>query len=112
MKDRGGRYRGFNLPVGGTYTQMKHQTSTASEARDVTKRIAYLLHRFPAITDTFIKREIRSLQKAGTHVEVISVWKPRERETTPSIMSEWKAETHFVLPRPIVSIVWIVLTSA
>jgi colanic acid/amylovoran biosynthesis glycosyltransferase len=76
------------------------------------KKIAYLLHRFPAITDTFIKREIRSLQKAGTHVEVISVWKPRERETTPSIMSEWKTETHFVLPRSIVSVVWIVMTSA
>ena len=36
------------------------------------KRIAYLLHRFPGTTDTFIKREIRCLQKLGTDVQVIS----------------------------------------
>lgn len=76
------------------------------------KRIAYLLHRFPAITDTFIKREIRALQGAGTHVEVISVWRPREVETTPSIMLEWKTDTHFVLPRSIISILLIVLACA
>lgn len=63
------------------------------------KKIAYLLHRFPAITDTFIKREIRSLQKAGTHVEVISVWKPLNRETTTAILAEWASDTYFLLPR-------------
>src|SRR5664280_1586594 len=68
------------------------------------KRIAYLLHRFPAITDTFIKREIRSLQIAGTSVLVISVWKPNERETTPDILSEWAEDTRFILPRPGLSI--------
>jgi glycosyltransferase involved in cell wall biosynthesis len=68
------------------------------------KRIAYLLHRFPAITDTFIKREIRSLQFAGTDVIVISVWKPNERETTPDILSQWAADTHFLLPRSALSI--------
>lgn len=62
-------------------------------------KIAYLLHRFPATTDTFIKREIRSLQKAGTEVQVISVWKPLPHETTPDILSEWSKDTHFILPR-------------
>jgi colanic acid/amylovoran biosynthesis glycosyltransferase len=68
------------------------------------KRIAYLLHRFPEITDTFIKREIRSLQKAGTEVQVISVWTPRGVETTSEIMSQWTADTHFVLPQSALSI--------
>jgi glycosyltransferase involved in cell wall biosynthesis len=68
------------------------------------KRIAYLLHNFPGITDTFIKREIRSLQKAGTDVSVISVWKPNESQTTPAILSEWATDTAFVLPRSIFSI--------
>ena len=63
------------------------------------KRIAYLLHRFPAITDTFIKREIRSLQKAGTEVQVISVWTPDKTETTAEILAEWAADTKFILPR-------------
>ena len=58
-----------------------------------------MLHRFPAITDTFIKREIRSLQKAGTEVQVISVWTPDETETTPEILAEWAADTKFILPR-------------
>ena len=66
-------------------------------------KIAYLLHRFPATTDTFIKREIRSLQKAGTEVQVISVWKPLPHETTPEILSDWSKDTHFILP-PITAI--------
>src|SRR5689334_9680175 len=75
------------------------------------KKIAYLLHRFPEITDTFIKREIRSLQKSGTNVQVIAVWKPTASETTPEIMKQWAAETHFVLPRSLPSIVGILLVS-
>ncbi len=75
------------------------------------KRIAYLLHRFPGITDTFIKREIRSLQKIGTQVCVISVWKPHEHETTPSILSQWSGDTHFLLPRSVFSVARIVCTS-
>src|SRR5262245_55492971 len=75
------------------------------------KRIAYLLHRFPGITDTFIKREIRSLQKAGTKVQVISVWTPRELETTPDILSEWSSDTHFILPRSPISLARIVFNA-
>ena len=74
-------------------------------------RIAYLLHRFPEITDTFIKREIRSLQRAGTNVEVIAVWKPNGSETTPETMKQWAADTHFVLPRPWLSIIGILLAT-
>lgn len=75
------------------------------------KKIAYLLHRFPEITDTFIKREIRSLQGFGTDVRVISVWKPGASETTPEIMREWAGDTHFLLPRSLLSIVLVLLTS-
>jgi glycosyltransferase involved in cell wall biosynthesis len=63
------------------------------------RRIAYLLHRFPCTTDTFIKREIRSLQKLGSNIDVISVWKPREVETTPQILEEWASNTYHILPR-------------
>ena len=69
------------------------------------KKIAYLLHRFPEITDTFIKREIRSLQGFGTDVQVIAVWKPGAGETTPEIMQQWAADTHFILPQSLPSIV-------
>jgi len=60
-------------------------------------KVAYLLHRFPARTDTFIKREIRALQSAGTSVSVISVWKPNRDETTDAILSDWRADTAFLI---------------
>ena len=81
------------------------------------ERIAYLLQYFPGSTDTFIKREIRSLQKLGTTVDIISVWKPKgfrqisrvtsqwSTETTSEIFSHWAKETHFVLPTSIISII-------
>ena len=72
-------------------------------------RIAYLLHRFPAITDTFIKREIRSLQNAGTSVQVISVWKPSSQETTQETLSDWSSDTQFILPCPPVTALRIFL---
>lgn len=75
------------------------------------KKIAYLLHRFPEITDTFIKREIRSLQKFGTNVQVIAVWRPGEHETTPEIMRQWTDQTSFVLPCSPLSIVRTFFTS-
>jgi glycosyltransferase involved in cell wall biosynthesis len=76
------------------------------------KRIAYLLHRFPTITDTFIKREIRSLQRAGTVVKVISVWKPLTTETTPNILAEWSTDTYFILPQSAFSVAWALLATA
>jgi glycosyltransferase involved in cell wall biosynthesis len=76
------------------------------------KRIAYLLHLFPRTTDTFIKREIRSLQKLGTDVRVISIWKPKDSEITPDILAEWSQDTQFALPRPAFSIVRTVLAVA
>ena len=39
-------------------------------------------------------------------VLVISVWKPKEKETTPAILSEWAADTHFILPRSLASILY------
>ena len=76
------------------------------------KRITYLLHRFPGITDTFIRREIRSLQAAGTDVRVISVWRPDERATTSDILSQWALDTHFALPRSASSILSAVFAAA
>lgn len=68
------------------------------------KKIAYLLHRFPGLTDTFIKREICGLQKAGAAIQIISVWKPKQGETTPQILDEWSAQVVFLLPRPAIEI--------
>jgi colanic acid/amylovoran biosynthesis glycosyltransferase len=63
--------------------------------------ITYLLHRFPRATDTFIMREIRSLQRAGVKVNVISVWKPLAEETIPELLAEWSEDVSFLLPSSI-----------
>jgi colanic acid/amylovoran biosynthesis glycosyltransferase len=76
------------------------------------KRIAYVLHRFPRVTDTFIAREIRSLQKRGTNIQVISIWEPRKNESTPDISEQWSKDTHFILPRSGVSIACALFMSA
>jgi colanic acid/amylovoran biosynthesis glycosyltransferase len=73
------------------------------------QKIAYLLHRFPGITDTFIKREIVSLKRAGANVRVISVWKPIKGETTAQILEEWSADTSFLLPRSYLSTVALMI---
>lgn len=64
----------------------------------MTDEIAYLLHRFPENTDTFVKRELRWLLNAGTRVRVISVWKPNLRETSSANISEWSRHTSYLLP--------------
>ena len=68
-------------------------------------------HHFPRITDTFIRREIRSLQKLGTDVRVISVWKPTQFEM-PDIVTKRLQHTQFALPRSTFSIALIMLTVA
>jgi len=65
--------------------------------------IAYLLHRFPRISDTFVMRELRALQRAGLNIQVISVWKPDANQTTSEVLAEWST-TRFLLPRPLRSI--------
>jgi colanic acid/amylovoran biosynthesis glycosyltransferase len=68
--------------------------------------ITYLLHRFPRVTDTFIMREIRGLQKAGTDVKVISVWKPSAHETMPELLEEWSGDVSFLLPNSILALAY------
>ena len=75
-------------------------------------KIAFLLHNFPRATDTFIRREIRCLQSLGTDVRVISIWKPKEIECPPNILTEWLQDTQFALPRSAFSIAWLVLKFA
>ena len=71
---------------------------------DAEPRIAYLLHRFPGHTDTFIKREIKALLKHGRQVQVLSVWKPKDNETTPAHLEEWQGVTTFLLPKGLIGI--------
>jgi glycosyltransferase involved in cell wall biosynthesis len=72
-------------------------------------KIVYLLHRFPVLTDTFIRREIRGIQTTGTEVEVISVWTPNGKETTSDLLQDWSRDVRFLFPQSILSILLAVL---
>ena len=75
------------------------------------KKIAYLLHRFPRITDTFIMREVRALRKAGMHIEIISIWKPDPTDTDAEVIDEWFHQTSFLLPRAAASVAGVFLAT-
>ncbi len=62
-------------------------------------KVAYLLHRFPGNTDTFIKREIKWLMQAGLELSIISVWTPKPSETTEASLVEWRPHTQFLMPQ-------------
>ena len=60
--------------------------------------VVYIVHRFPRVTDTFIFREIRALQKQGLSVKVVSVWRPKDSETLPQVLKDWENDVSFLLP--------------
>jgi colanic acid/amylovoran biosynthesis glycosyltransferase len=64
-------------------------------------RLAYLTGRYPAITHTFILREIRALHRVGIDVERFSVWRTAERDLLSSAdVKEWQQTDALLPPRP------------
>jgi glycosyltransferase involved in cell wall biosynthesis len=61
-------------------------------------RIAYVVGRYPAISHSFILREVQALRDAGVHVSPISIHRTPERELLAVADREEAARTHSVLP--------------
>ncbi len=59
-------------------------------------KILYLLHWFPALSETFILREILELQKSGESVDVASLNPPPDKITHPEV-GQFDGEIH--IPR-------------
>lgn len=77
--------------------------------------IAYVLHRFPSLTETFVAEEIRTVQGLGVKVHLFSlllpttdVVHPVSAELVPQVCyapelyepSLWRAQLHFFLRKP------------
>ena len=61
-------------------------------------RIAYLIGHYPAITHTFIHREIQQLRRQGFEIDTFSVWRAGEADLlTPADRAE-DARTYALLP--------------
>ncbi len=61
-------------------------------------RIAYVLKKFPRLSETFILNELLGLEEAGVEVEVISLREPDD-EPRHKDLARLRAPVHF-LPRP------------
>lgn len=67
--------------------------------------IAYLCSEYPAISHTFIYREIESLRKAGMTVFTASIHKPEKLDIMTPAEQEEAANTLMVLSQPAASII-------
>src|ERR1035437_5062398 len=60
--------------------------------------LAYIISQYPAISHTFVQREILALRRLGFSITTISIRKPNPAELlTPTDQSE-AAQTHIILP--------------
>lgn len=58
-------------------------------------KIAYILSKFPAFTETFITREIKEIERLGTDVEVFSLKTPLKDEAEHSENKDFQNHAHY-----------------
>src|SRR5207248_1071607 len=61
-------------------------------------RIAYLVGRYPAISHTFILREVQALRRLGVEVATVSIHRTPPKELLSAVDREENARTFAVLP--------------
>jgi len=61
-------------------------------------RIAYLVGRYPAITHTFILREVQQLRRHGIEIDTYSVWRTSEHDLLAQADRDEHARTYALLP--------------
>ncbi|MFL5828105.1 MAG: glycosyltransferase family 4 protein [Thermoleophilaceae bacterium] len=60
--------------------------------------VGYLCSRYPAVSHTFVLREVRALRARGVHVHTFSIRRPRDSELLSSADREERKRTWYVLP--------------
>jgi colanic acid/amylovoran biosynthesis glycosyltransferase len=61
-------------------------------------RVAYLVSKYPAVSHTFILREVRALRELGVEVETISVRRAQASDARSEVDREELASTTWLLP--------------
>jgi colanic acid/amylovoran biosynthesis glycosyltransferase len=64
----------------------------------LSRRLAYLVGRYPAVSHTFITREVLGLRARGLDLDTYSIWRTAEDELLSPTDHEEAARTHVVLP--------------
>jgi glycosyltransferase involved in cell wall biosynthesis len=60
------------------------------------KRLAYVVNKFPVLSETFIANEIRELRRRGLDIQVYSLFQPEESERLPR--TEEQIPVYYYLP--------------
>ncbi len=74
-------------------------------------RIAYLVNQYPSISTTFIRREIRAIQRLGHEVIRYGIRRPRVQVVDPEDQQE-ETRTHYALDLPLYTLAGSVLKVA
>src|SRR3954469_23999920 len=61
-------------------------------------RIAYLIGHYPAVTHTFIQREIHELRRQGFEIDTFSIWRTRQDQLLARVDRAEHARTYPLLP--------------
>ena len=64
----------------------------------MTRRIAYLTGRYPAISHTFITREVHGMRELGFHVDTYSIWRTASEQLLSPTDRDEAARTRTLLP--------------
>jgi colanic acid/amylovoran biosynthesis glycosyltransferase len=62
------------------------------------RRIAYLIGHYPAVTHTFIQREIHELRRQGFEIDTFSIWRARQDQLLARVDRAEHARTYPLLP--------------
>jgi glycosyltransferase involved in cell wall biosynthesis len=62
------------------------------------KKVAYILERFPALSETFVLNEVLELERQGANLEIISITKQKDSIIHQDFF-KLKTKTHYLRPR-------------
>ena len=74
---------------------VNHQSSETQSQASVTPRVAYMMSRFPKITETFILYEMLAAEEAGARVEVFPLRREKTKKMHPEAV-DFVHRAHFV----------------
>lgn len=74
---------------------VNHQSSESQSQASVTPRVAYMMSRFPKITETFILYEMLAAEEAGARVEVFPLRREKTKKMHPEAV-DFVHRAHFV----------------
>ena len=64
---------------------MDKQVSDPSQSTETSRRVAYIVLRFPTLSETFIVREIHALRDRGWQIDIYPLWRDNPEQVHPDV---------------------------